>query len=55
VITLKYSVPLKVFSFFQNPGFDFSHAKLSKCYDNVPGWSADAMKRNDEPATEKKT
>lgn len=39
----------------ENPGFDFSHAKLSKCYDHLPGWSVDAMKRKDETATEKET
>lgn len=30
---------------FQNPGFDFSHAKLSKTYDSLPGWSVNALKK----------
>jgi hypothetical protein len=42
-------------SYFQNPGFDFSHAKLSKSYDRLPGWSVDAVKKKDENATEKET
>ncbi|XP_066999657.1 nudC domain-containing protein 2 [Anabrus simplex] len=32
----------------ENPGFDFSRAKLQKCYDQLPGWSSEALKKNDE-------
>jgi hypothetical protein len=39
-------------SYFQNPGFDFSHAKLSKSYDRQPGWSVDAVKKGEEEAEE---
>jgi hypothetical protein len=37
-------------SYFQNPGFDFSHAKLSKSYDRLPGWSVDATKKGEDEA-----
>lgn len=28
---------------FQNPGMDFSRAKLQKNYDQLPGWSNDRL------------
>ncbi|GLG93194.1 hypothetical protein R5R35_012720 [Gryllus longicercus] len=31
----------------ENPGFDFSRAKLSKCYDKPPGWSETAVPPSD--------
>ncbi|PNF21573.1 NudC domain-containing protein 2 [Cryptotermes secundus] len=39
----------------ENPGFDFSHAKLSKSYDHQPGWSVEALKKKGEDGTEKQT
>jgi hypothetical protein len=42
-------------SYFQNPGFDFSHAKLSKSYDSLPGWSLDAARKKDENKAEADT
>ncbi|PSN42495.1 hypothetical protein C0J52_09796 [Blattella germanica] len=37
----------------ENPGFDFSRAKLSKCYDRVPGWSEDVLKKSEEEESPK--
>jgi hypothetical protein len=42
-------------SYFQNPGFDFSHAKLSKSYDRPAGWSVDAVNKKGEDEAEKQT
>ncbi|KAJ9600785.1 hypothetical protein L9F63_001065 [Diploptera punctata] len=32
----------------ENPGFDFSRAELSKCYDRIPGWSGDVLKNEEK-------
>jgi hypothetical protein len=52
---LQYIITYACAFYFQNPGFDFSHAKLSKSYDSLPGWSLDAVRKKDEKKAETET